>query len=394
MSNLYSNSIFWIETDKIKPNPYQPRREFDEARLLELADSIKQYGVLQPLTVSRVEREKEDGGLVTEYELIAGERRLRASKIAQVLQVPVIIRVGDSSLMKLELAILENLQREDLNAVDRARAFFRLVSEFKFTHAEVAKKMGRSREYVSNSLRILSLPEEILNALSEGKISEGHTRPILMLADHPEEQLVLFKEIVYKKITVREAERLARKIAYDRVRKKEFMPDPEITELEEEFQEKLGTRVHIDRKEEGGQIKIDFFSTEDLRSILDLINKTGVVVGNNALLENHIAKTSEINNLNTNNTSQNTIVVQPLEVVAPQVSENIETPIVNNLETLNTIENQVESVVPNPLMVENNIVQEQELINQEEENLLDDRSKEEIIEEDNTDLYNISNFSV
>ncbi|MBI5139161.1 ParB/RepB/Spo0J family partition protein, partial [Candidatus Nomurabacteria bacterium] len=165
MSNLYSNSIFWVETDKIKPNPFQPRRDFDEDRLRDLADSIKQYGVLQPLTVSRVEVEKDGGGLMTEYELIAGERRLRAAKIAGVSQVPVIIRTGDTSLMKLELAIIENLQREDLNAVDRARAFLRLVSEFKFTHNEIAKKMGRSREYVSNSLRILSLPEEILNAL-------------------------------------------------------------------------------------------------------------------------------------------------------------------------------------------------------------------------------------
>jgi len=285
MSNLYSNSIFWIDTDKVKPNPYQPRRDFDEARLGDLADSIKQYGVLQPLIVSRVEVEKGDG-LTTEYELIAGERRLRAAKLANVTQIPVIIRSGDTALMKLELAIIENLQREDLNVVDRARAFFRLVTEFKFTHNEVAKKMGRSREYVSNTLRILSLPEEIINGLSEGKITEGHTRP---LADHIEEQLVLFKEIVYKKITVREAERLARKIAYDRVRKKEFIPDPEIVELEVEFQEKLGTRVHIDRKELGGQIKIDFFSTEDLRGILDLINKSSNEKKPDEMLEKHIA---------------------------------------------------------------------------------------------------------
>ena len=328
MSNIYSNSIFWIDTDKIKPNPYQPRRDFDEARLQDLSDSIKQYGVLQPLTVSRVEKEKESGGLVTEYELIAGERRLRAAILAHVSQVPVIIREGDTAIMKLELAIIENLQREDLNVVDRARAFFRLVSEFKFTHNEVAKKMGRSREYVSNTLRILTLPEEILNGLSEGKITEGHTRPILMLADHPEEQLVLFKEIVYKKITVREAERLARKIAYDRVRKKEFMPDPEITELEEEFQEKLGTRVHIDRKELGGQIKIDYFSTEDLRAILDSINKSNIEKRPDDLLENHIAQTA------------------PKEL-SPQ---SVEAP-------------------------------------------LDDRSKEEK-KTDDTELYNISNFSL
>ena len=331
MSNLYSNSIFWIDTDKIKPNPYQPRRDFDIVRLQDLADSIKQYGVLQPLTVSRVEVEKEGGGIVTEYELIAGERRLRAAILAHVSQVPAIIRTGDTAMMKLELAIIENLQREDLNVVDRARAFLRLTNEFKFTHNEVAKKMGRSREYVSNSLRILSLPEEMLNGLSEGKITEGHTRPILMLADHPEEQLVLFKEIVYKKITVREAEKLARKIAYDRVRKKEFMPDPEITELEEEFQEKLGTRVHIEKKELGGQIKIDYFSTEDLREILDLINKQGSVKKIDSMLENHIAN--------------------------------------------------IESKIP-----ENSVVNT-------EETPIDDRNKEEK-KEDDTELYNISNFSV
>lgn len=333
MSNIYSNSIFWIDTDKIKPNPFQPRREFDEARLEDLATSIKQYGVLQPLIVSRMEVEKEDGGILTEYELIAGERRLRAAKIAGVVQVPVIIRVGDTSMMKLELAIIENLQREDLNVVDRARAFFRLTNEFKFTHGEIAKKMGRSREYVSNTLRILMLSEEILNALSEGKITEGHTRPILMLADHKEEQVVLFKEILYKKITVREAERMARKIAFDRVRKKEFMPDPEITELEEEFQDKLGTRVHIDRKELGGQIKIDFFSTEDLRMILDLIKKSDSEKKPEEMLLNHIAKSED-------SEERNSDVGHPTS----------ETPV-------------------------------------------DDRTKDEI-KEDDANLYNISNFSV
>ncbi len=312
MSNLYSNSIFWIETDKIKPNPYQPRRDFNEDSLRELAESIRQYGLLQPLTVSRVEKIKEDGGLVTEYELIAGERRLRASKLAGVAQVPAIIREGDTAMMKLELAILENLQREDLNSVDRARAFFRLVSEFKFTHNEVAKKMGRSREYVSNSLRILTLPEELLNALSRGDISEGHTRPLLMLVNHPEQQNVLFKEILYKRLTVREAEKLARKVAYDRVRKKEFMPDPAIIEMEGEFQDKLGTRVHIDRKELGGQIKIDFFSNEDLRAILDLLKKSGVDKDPNEMLQNHIAKNNPQSEVDVSVTAESNSIV-PLE---------------------------------------------------------------------------------
>jgi len=408
MSNLYSNSIFWIDTDKIKPNPFQPRREFDEIKLHELADSIKQYGVLQPLTVSRIELEKEDGGIVTEYELIAGERRLRASKLAKVPQVPVIIRVGDSALMKLELAILENLQREDLNSVDRARAFFRLSNEFKFTHAEIAKKMGKSREHVSNTLRILALPEEILDGLSAGKMSEGHTRPLLMLADHPEEQMVLFKEIVYRKITVREAEKMARKIAYDRVRKKEFMPDPEIIELEEEFQEKLGTRVHIDRRELGGQIKIDYFSTDDLRSILDLIKKSALDKRPEEMLEKHIAQipvetlektevqvtepsAEEVNPV-FDLTQTTEIEVFKIEVAAPVVESKIQT--TEDFTNINNININHENSHDLVASLENkDDFTEPSFDLEETGEALDDRSRDEIAEDD-TKLYDITNFSL
>ncbi|MCX6756033.1 MAG: ParB/RepB/Spo0J family partition protein [Candidatus Nomurabacteria bacterium] len=271
MSQLYSNSIFWVDVDKIKPNPFQPRREFEEARLKDLADSIRQYGILQPLTVSRVEVVKEDGGIAVEYELIAGERRLRASKLAGVAQVPVVIRIGDDNMAKLELAIIENLQREDLNAVERARAFFRLVEEFKFTHGQVGTKVGKSREYVSNTLRLLSLPQEVLDALSARRITEGHTRPIMMLADKPEEQMVLFKEIIFKKMNVRDAEKYARRIAVDRVRNKEYILDPELLEMEVHLAEALGTRVHVEKSQNGGQITIDFFTNEDLRNILEVM---------------------------------------------------------------------------------------------------------------------------
>ena len=183
---FYNNAIFWVEVDKIRPNPFQPRREFDEQKLADLSRSIRQYGVIQPLTVSRVEVQKADGGLATEYELIAGERRLRAAKLAGIREVPVLIRAGqDDDKTKLELAIIENLQREDLNPIDRAKAFERLTKEFNFKHQEVAEKVGKSREYVSNTLRLLMLPESMQQALSEGKIAEGHTRPLLMLASHP-----------------------------------------------------------------------------------------------------------------------------------------------------------------------------------------------------------------
>ncbi len=268
MSNLYSNSIFFIDVDKILPNPFQPRREFEEAPLKDLAESIRQYGILQPLTVSRAEKETSDGGLVTEYELIAGERRLRAAKLAGLSQVPVIIRVGDDNMMKLELAIIENLQREDLNAVERARAFARLVEEFKFTHTQIGQKLGKSREYVSNTIRLLSLPQEMLDALSQGKINEGHTRPLMMLTSRPEEQQTLFKEILFRKITVREAERIARRIAVEKVRNRATMPNAELIQVEQKLQEALGTRVHIEPKEQGGKITIDYFSNDDLDGIL------------------------------------------------------------------------------------------------------------------------------
>ncbi|MFA6446140.1 MAG: ParB/RepB/Spo0J family partition protein, partial [Candidatus Paceibacterota bacterium] len=141
-----NNAIFWVEVEKIRPNPFQPRKEFDEARLRDLADSIRMYGVLQPLVVTRKEFQKEDGGLGVEYELISGERRLRASKLAGIPQVPVLIRSSEESdRVKLELAIIENLQREDLNSVDRAHSFERLVKEFNLTHADIGRKMGKSR---------------------------------------------------------------------------------------------------------------------------------------------------------------------------------------------------------------------------------------------------------
>ena len=346
MSQLYSNSIFWVDLGKIQPNPFQPRREFDEARLRDLADSIRQYGVLQPLVVSRLETEREDGGIVVSYELIAGERRLRASKLAGIEQVPVIIRVGDDNMAKLELAIIENLQREDLNAVERARAFFRFVEEFKFTHVQIGAKVGKSREYVSNTLRLLALPQEMLDALSSGKISEGHTRPLLMLTDRPAEQVVLFKEIMFKKMTVRDAERVARRIAYDRVRKKEYMLDPEIAEMEERLQESLGTRVHIEKKENGGHITIDFFTNDDLHTILGLIKSSGGT-NPNSMLEKFM-------------------------------------------------ESHEEKVADTPIILAENTPLVEEVINQEiDDHLIDDRTNEEINKtEEDVDLYNIKNFSL
>lgn len=371
--NPYANAIFWVDVEKIVPNPYQPRREFDEQALKELSESIKQYGILQPLTVSRIENWNEDGSLNVTYELIAGERRLRASKLGGLTQVPVIIRVGDDSKAKLELAILENLQREDLNPVDRAKAFAQLSSEFSLKHGEIGQKMGKSREYVSNTLRLLMLPEDVLNALAQGKISEGHTRPLMMLMDRPEEQLTLFKEMLLRKMTVREAEGIARRIAYDKVRKKDRFFDPDIAEIEGSLAETLGTRVHIEKREVGGKISIDFFSYEELQSIMDHIKK-GTPVGKTGMRE-------VINNVN----PKDMIAAVPIvPTVVTSVTDLIPSP-----------ETALEASIPDsafspqdPVITESIGVQE---------NLVDDRSKEEVKKEENTDdsdLYNINNFVV
>ncbi|MFA6554134.1 MAG: ParB/RepB/Spo0J family partition protein [Candidatus Paceibacterota bacterium] len=271
-----SDAIFWVEVEKISPNPYQPRREFDEVALKALSESIRMYGVLQPLVVTRKEVFHETGGMTVEYELISGERRLRASKLAGLASVPVLIRSGEEDpQLKLEMAIIENLQREDLNPVDRARSFERLAKEFKLKQAQIADKVGKSREYVSNSMRILLLPDEMITALEEGRISEGHTRPLLMLADRPEEQLVLFKEIMANKLTVREAESMSRRVATDKIRNKEKYLDPQIIEMEKNFTESLGTRVRIEKNNKaGGTVTIDFFSPDDLRGLLEKLIKS------------------------------------------------------------------------------------------------------------------------
>lgn len=292
--SFQGDSIFWVEVDKVVPNPFQPRREFNEDRLRELADSIRMYGVLQPLTVTRHEVHNDDGSFRTEYELIAGERRWRASKLAGVAQVPVIIRSGEQTEQeKLELAIIENLQREDLNAVDRALAFKQLADTFKLSHSQVAKKVGRSREYVSNSIRLLALPEKILDGLKRGDISEGHARTLLMLKDRPEEQDVLYREILLKKLSVREVERISRKIATDKVRKHNKDTDAHLIEIEREFTDTLGTRVQILKTDYGGKLTIDYFSEDDLGTLLEAMKKQHARINTEAIATEQTSPASE-----------------------------------------------------------------------------------------------------
>lgn len=267
-------SVFWIELDRIVPNPYQPRREFEPEALKDLAESIREYGVLQPIVVTRKPAE---AGHAPEYELLAGERRLRAAKLIGLAQIPVIIRDDTSNKVKLELALVENLQREDLNPMEKARAFRKLIDEFGMLQREVAQKVGKSREVIANTLRLLTLPGEMQQAVAEGKISEGHTRPLLMLTDHPEDQKQLYTNILTSNLSVREAERAARIIAVERAR---AALDPDTKNLQQKLENALGTRVHIERKAKGnsGKISIEFFSEEELKSISDKILPTQISI--------------------------------------------------------------------------------------------------------------------
>jgi len=371
-------SIFWIETEKIIPNPYQPRREFDEDRLKELADSIRQYGVLQPLVVSRMETELPDGGMKVEYELIAGERRLRASRLAGIAQVPVVVRIGDDSRAKLELAIIENLQRENLNPVERAQSFQRLADEFKLNWTEVGKKVGKSREYVSNTVRILMLPQDILDALSKGQITEGHTRPLLMLIDRTQEQMTLFKEMMVRKMTVREAEQIARRIAFEKVRKKDHFMTPEVVDMEERLAETLGTRVQIEPRERGGRISIDYFSHEELLALSLVIRKAGEEKTHKGMFDT--LKEEDIQTLSAVPNSPRhvrPVTEEELTHLKPQATQEEVRELVDNAAT------QVSSEA-----IEEDIYDTQDIA-------LDDRSLEEVKEEEQqTDLYNVRAFTI
>lgn len=274
-----AGSVFWIEVSKIEPNPEQPRRDFNMDELLALAASVKEHGVLQPLLVTKREVET-SSGLDVHYQLVSGERRWRAAKLAGLREVPVMIRTAElESREKLELALIENVQREDLNPMERARAFARLVDEFGMMQREVAERIGKSREMVANSLRVLRLPEEIQAALASSVITEGHARVLLMLENSPERQRALFSRITSMNLAVRDAELQARAlgavIKSRRSRKKQAMSllDPDSRQLQRRLEEVFGTKVSLEKSGEHGRIIVEFYSDEELHGILDRISK-------------------------------------------------------------------------------------------------------------------------
>ncbi len=249
--------VLEISLDKITANPRQPRSKIDRHDLEDLMNSIKVHGILQPLLVTPVRNG---------YQLIAGERRFQAAKYLGLKTVPVIARPSEE-VEKLELALIENIQREDLNAVDRARAYSQLIEEFSLTQDEVAKKIGQSRSQVANTLRFLHLPDDIKQAIMDGRISEGHAKALLGLPT-PAEQLKYFQRVVAGKLTVRDTEQQVRQVTV-RTHRRSLGGDPQVAEYEAKLAGVLGTKVKITKRKGRGAIRIEFYSDEELRALIN-----------------------------------------------------------------------------------------------------------------------------
>lgn len=261
------SSMQEIEVALIVPNPYQPRKIFQPEALQELADSIKEHGVIQPVVVT----ETENG-----YELVVGERRFRASQLAGLVKIPAMVKKTMGDQTKLEVALIENIQRQELNSIEEAQAYQRLMEKFDLTQAEVAVKVGKSRPAIANTLRLLQLPAEIQRGIIEGKIFEGHGRAILTLPDI-ERQLLMYKKILDQNMNVRQVEAEVREFAHRR-KMDAAMPDPKLMAIETELRGKLGTQVKVSRQGRGGKITIEFFSDQDLEDIMSRFaeeSKTG-----------------------------------------------------------------------------------------------------------------------
>jgi ParB family chromosome partitioning protein len=274
-----------VPIDTIVPNPMQPRQGLDLEALEELAASIREHGLIQPLIVSQLRPEPAEGPAegprpelvegvsdaeAQRYQLIAGERRLEAAKLADLTKVPVIIREATPQEM-LELALVENIQRADLNPLEQATAYRHLMDDFGLTQEQVADRVGKSRVAVANSVRLLRLPDEIKGSLAQGQITEGHARAMLAL-DAPDGQRNVWKAVLGRGLNVRQTEEMVRRLtAAPRPKRLSQPPSPETKALEDRFREALGTKVQLFRSKRGGRLVIHFYSEEDLQALCDLI---------------------------------------------------------------------------------------------------------------------------
>lgn len=252
-----SNGVLEVPIDSIRPNPSQPREHFAHGALEDLIASIGEHGILQPLIVTSL-----GGG---NYELIAGERRLRAAKLAGLQKVPVIVRAATEQ-QKLELALIENIQRQDLSPIEEAKAYCQLIDNYDLTQEEAAKKVGKSRAVVANALRLLNLPTEVQAAVVDGRITSSNARTLAGLSS-PEEQKKWLKKMLKDGMTAREAEH---KVT---IKKRTGLPDPQVVADEEELREALGTKVKIEKKSGKGMIAVGFYSNEEYRALVKRLKK-------------------------------------------------------------------------------------------------------------------------
>jgi len=262
-TNLLKNEIY-VRTSEVEPNRDQPRKSFNEDALMELSDSIKQFGIIQPLIV-----QKKDGY----FEIIAGERRWRAAKLAGLKEVPVIVKeYSDEEVM--EIALIENIQREDLNPIEEAIAYKKLLKEYNLKQDEVAEKVSKSRVAITNSMRLLKLPEEVQQMIIEEIISSGHGRALLAIEDK-EKQIYIANKVSDENLSVRETEKLVKAILNPKKIEKVEEKNSFIFEnLERKIKSIMGTNVSINRKKDGkGKIEIEYYSNEELERLVDLFNK-------------------------------------------------------------------------------------------------------------------------
>lgn len=260
-SDLEPRSFFYCDIDSIRPNPYQPRRRFTEQELKDLSDSIKEKGIIQPLVVRTVP---------TGYELVVGERRWRAARVAKLKQVPVVVKDVSGSEM-VELALVENIQRQDLNPLEKAEAYYRLIKEFGLTQEAVAKRVGQDRSTVANFLRLRNLPKPIQADIINNTLSMGHARALLA-AETPAHQKEAWRRIVSKSLSVRAAEALVKKLKDRKPRassaKVRSSEDVYMENLADDLTRHLGTRVRIIRRGERGRLEIEFYGNEDLERLI------------------------------------------------------------------------------------------------------------------------------
>ena len=264
-----TNPIFHVSLKLVSPNPHQPRQKFDEKSLKELAESIREKGIIQPITVRT--RDKD-------YELIAGERRLRAAKLAGLTEVPAHVLEIEDDVEMMEMALIENIQRENLNVVEEAEAYAMLNNNYKLSHTAIAKAVGKSRASISNMLRLLKLPAEVIESLRKNEISAGHARALLGLKK-TSQMLLLWKRIVERQESVRTVEELVKQMSNGKApiekqpKKLKLTKSADIRKLENDLISIFGTKVSITAKRKGGIIEISYFSGYDLERLLELFSE-------------------------------------------------------------------------------------------------------------------------